>query len=218
MKPVMLGLVCLSALAVATPADAWVHSGAWGGHASGTAGSWSATGARGGTASGGGGSWSGTGYRGGTASGGSGSWSATGYRGGTAAGGEGSWHGTGAYGTTYAGGYYGGYHPPTVVNHYYGTGCWNCGGWNTCAAVAAGAVAGVAVGAAAASANTAAATSNAYAAGVAAGSAPVIYAALPAGCVYSPVGGQAYYRCGAAWFSPYYGANGTYYRVVPGPG
>ena len=65
--------------------------------------------------------------------------------GGTASGGDGSWHGTGANGTTAYGGYdhyYGGtystYHPPTVVNHYYGSGCYDCGGWNAAGAAAVG--------------------------------------------------------------------------------
>ena len=44
-----------------------------------------------------------------------------------------------------------------------------------------------------------------------------IYAALPAGCVAKPYGGVAYYNCGGWWFSPNYGANGLYYRVVPAP-
>jgi hypothetical protein len=48
---------------------------------------------------------------------------------------------TSANGTTAYGGYdhyYGGsyttYHPPTVVNHYCGSGCYDCGGWNTAGA------------------------------------------------------------------------------------
>ncbi|KDR38066.1 hypothetical protein [Caballeronia glathei] len=240
--------VCCVALAAAPlqHAHAWMRAGAWGGHASGGAGGWNYAGARGTTASGGSGSWSASGYRGGTASGGGGAWSGTDYRGGTASGGDGSWHGTGAYGgtasggegtwhatnsygttyrggyDTYHGGYYAGYHPPTVINHY-STSCYNCGGWNTgnaWAAGVAGLAAGATIGAAAASANTA----NAYAAGVAAGAAaqPVyvmnsVYPALPAGCTYSYMVGSAYYHCGAAWFSPYYGANGMYYRVVAGP-
>jgi hypothetical protein len=67
-------------------------------------------------------------------------------------------------------------------------------------------------------------SANAYAAGVAAGAAARpgyvmydIYPTLPAGCVYSAVSGLAYYRCGGTWFTPYYGANGMYYRVVPVP-
>jgi hypothetical protein len=40
---------------------------------------------------------------------------------------------------------------------------------------------------------------------------------LPAGCVYSSYSGRAYYGCGGTWFSPAYGANGVYYRVVPPP-
>ena len=163
--------------------------------------------------------------RGGTASGGSGdgSWHATGAQGGSASGGDGYWHGTSAYGTTAYGGYnryYGGtyatYHPPTTVNNYYGSGCYNCGGWSAAGAAAVGLAAGTAIGAASASA----ASANAYAAGVAAGSAyamGAIYATLPTGCVYSPFGGLTYYRCGASWLSPCYGANGLYYRVVPVP-
>ena len=213
-------------------AGAWVHGGSWGGDrqswsysgmrgtASGGGGSWSAQGYRGGSASGGGGSWSGTTYRGGTASGGDGSWHATGAYGGTASGGGGTWHATGAYGSTayggydhYGGSYYSGYHPPTVVNSY-SSGCYNCGGWNTGAAVAAG-ITGVAAGAV-----IGAASANAYAAGAAVQSPYVmndIYPTLPAGCVYSPAAGSAYYQCSGTWFSPYYGANGMYYRVVPIP-
>lgn len=29
--------------------------------------------------------------------------------------------------------------------------------------------------------------------------------------------GNTYYLCGNTWFSPSYGANGIYYRVVPTP-
>jgi hypothetical protein len=102
------------------------------------------------------------------------------------------------------------------VNNYYGSGCYNCGGWSAAGAAAVGLAAGTAIGAASAST----ASANAYAAGVAAGSAyamGAIYATLPAGCVSSPFGGVTYYRCGATWFSPSYGANGLYYRVVPMP-
>jgi hypothetical protein len=98
-----------------------------------------------------------------------------------------------------------------VVNQYYGTGCYNCGGWSGAGAVAAGVAAGAAVGVAAATAanaNAAAAASYGYG---------DVYAALPAGCAYAPYYGTTYYNCGAAWFSPAYGANGVYYRVVPPP-
>jgi hypothetical protein len=220
-KKVIIGsTTLLGIVSYSMPTKAFVHasgnSSSWsasdsrGGTASGGDGSWDATGARGGTASGGDGSWSGTGYRGGTASGGDGSWSGTGYRGGTASGGDGSWHASTPYGTasggynTYYGGTYATYHPPTVVNSY-STGCYNCGGWATAGAVAVGA---------------AAASASAYNAGVAAGSAygmGAIYPTLPAGCIYSPFGGVSYYNCGNVWFSPSYGANGVYYRVVPAP-
>ena len=111
------------------------------------------------------------------------------------------------------------YHPPTTVN-YYGSGCYNCGGWSTAGAAAAGAVVGLAAGAAVASANN----DNAYSAGYAAGSAsaptyPInsIYATLPRGCGDVQAHGKTYYVCGSAWFQPSFGANGVYYRVVPAP-
>jgi hypothetical protein len=136
-----------------------------------------------------------------------------------------------AYGTTgyhYGGstyGYYGGaYHPPATVNNYYGTGCWSCGGWSTTndagAALVGGLAAGTMVGAAAASSAAAASYNAAYApppppvVGYPLGT---IYAALPTGCLYQPSGGRTYYLCNNTWFSPYYGANGTYYRVVANP-
>jgi hypothetical protein len=147
----------------------------------------------------------------------------------------GGWSKTGAYGGTaygdahYGGAYYhppgagyAGYHPPAAVN-YYGSGCYNCGGWATAGAAAAGLAVGTMAGAAAASANTAAATSSAYSAGVAAGAASAayvmgaIYPTLPSGCVMSSSQGTAYYFCGNTWFQPSYGANGVYYTVVPPP-
>jgi hypothetical protein len=221
MKRIVTGIVALLGVAVASgPAAAWYHAGARG-TASGGGGSWSASGYRGGSASGGGGSWSGTGFRGGTASGGGGSWQAHGAYGGSASGGGGSWHGTTAYGTSVYGGgghYYGGtyatYHPPTVVNHYDGTGCSDCGGWSTAGAAAAGLAVGTAVGAATATA----ASQNAYAAGYAAGSqyaVGAIYPALPPGCMHRPL--LHAYECSGIWFKAAYGANGIYYRVIPAP-
>ncbi|AFY61816.1 hypothetical protein [Synechococcus sp. PCC 6312] len=163
------------------------------------------------------GSWSASTSRGGSASGGDGSWNATGYRGGTASGNDGTWHGTTASGTTaygdhtYYGGTYSTYHPPTVVNSYYGSGCYNCGGW-----AAAGAAVGVATGAAISSA----ASANAYAAGAAAANAyamGAIYPVLPTGCQAISTQSGTFYQCGTTWFSPAYGANGVYYRVVQAP-
>ena len=72
------------------------------------------------------------------------------------------------------------------------------------------AVGATAVGVANANANAAAAARAGYVVGD-------VYAALPAGCAYSPVGGSAYYTCGGSWFSPYYGANGMYYRAIAAP-
>jgi len=232
MKRVLLGLIGLMSMALPLhSASAWSHSGYYG-TASGGGGSWSAHGYRGGSASGGGGSWSGHTAYGGTASGGGGSWSAHGASGGYASGGGGSWSAHGAYGGSayggydhYGGSYYGAYHPPTTVN-YYGSGCYNCGGWNAGAAAATGLAVGAVVGAAAASANTSAATANAYSAGVAAGTTAAtqpayimndVYAVLPGGCAYKPFAGAAYYQCGLTWFEPSYGANGLFYRVVPTP-
>jgi hypothetical protein len=149
----------------------------------------------------------------------------------------GTTYGTTAYHSTYYGTTaYPAYHPPTTVN-YYGSSCYNCGGWSSAGAAAAGLAVGVVAGAAVASANTAAATNNAYAAGVATGSAntaaaynagvavgasavfPVgtIYATLPVGAITTTVQGQTYYLQGNTWFLPSYGANGVYYRVVVAP-
>jgi hypothetical protein len=167
-------------------------------------------------------------YGGSTAHGWYGGTEHTNVYGGTTAGayGAGAVHTT-PYGATtaYHGAYYPAYHPPTTVN-YYGSSCYNCGGWSTAGAVAAGAVVGMAAGAAiassSASANTAAATSSAYSAGYAAGAANAyaigaIYATLPAGCQANIVNGMTYDLCGGAWFQPSYGANGVYYKVVPTP-
>jgi hypothetical protein len=156
--------------------------------------------------------------------------------------GEGAYH-TGAYGygTAYhpPTAYYG-YHPPATVN-YYGSTCANCNGWAAAAAVTTAAVTGAAVASAnanAANANAAAASANAYNTGYNAGtttSQPAtstttvvatpgnysmgqLVGALPAGCITPTVQGTTYYLCGNTWFSAAYGANGVYYRVVPGPG
>jgi hypothetical protein len=131
----------------------------------------------------------------------------------TAAGGT-AYHSSAYYGATYPA-----YHPPTTVN-VYGSSCYNCGGWNTAGAAAAGVIVGAAVASSVASANTAAATSAAYNAGVAAGVTYAmggVYAVLPSGCYPGSVNGQNYYTCGGTWFKPSYGANGVYYRVVPTP-
>ena len=81
--------------------------------------------------------------------------------------------------------------------------------------------AGVATG----SANTAAAYNAGVATGVAAASAPasgtylvgVNYATLPAGSMAIPKNGMTYYLSGNTWFKPSYGANGVFYTVVPTP-
>ncbi len=194
-------------LTSAGQAGAYMHSNGFGGH----------------TVSNGNGSWAHEGARGGTASGSDGSWSAHGADGGSAYGYHGAdggaWHATGANGGSFYGASYNGYHPPTVVNTY-GAGCYNCGGWNAGAAAVTGLAVGAAVGASAANAQAA----NAYAAGVATGAsmAPVymvnsVYSVLPPTCSYSPVNGVTLYRCGAVWFTPFYGANGVNYRVVNPP-
>jgi hypothetical protein len=138
----------------------------------------------------------------------------------------GGWSKTGAYGGTaygdarYGGAYYHpayatypGYHPPATVN-YYGSGCYNCGGWGTAAAAATGAVLGASI--------ASASSANAYSAGYAAGATAAytmgaIYPTLPTGAIVSTVGGATYYVYNRTWFQPSYGANGVYYRVVPAP-
>src|SRR5574341_460721 len=131
-------------------------------------------------------------------------------------------HSATAYHSPYYGAAYPAYHPPTTVN-VYGSGCYNCGGWYTAGAAAAGAAVGMAAGVAIGSASTGAATSNAYASGYAAGAANTtyamgaIYATLPPGCTNPSIQGTTYYLCGNTWFQPAYGANGVYYRVVPTP-
>jgi hypothetical protein len=98
----------------------------------------------------------------------------------------GTWHADGWH----AGGWYGGgYHGPVVVNHYYGGGCWACGGAAVAAGVAAGAAAGYAMG--------------------------TMVATLPPGCIMQYANGINYSVCSGTWFRPYYGNNGLYYRVVP---
>jgi hypothetical protein len=233
MNATVMGLVGLLITALTCgPATAWSHAGRWGTE-SGGGGSWSASGYRGGSASGGGDSWSATGAHGDTAThtAGSGSTTVTNPYVGSATHycGEGTTV-TSASGTTayayhapYYGVHYTTYHPPTTVN-YYGSGCYNCGGWSTAGAAASGAAVGMAAGAAAASTKTAAATSSAYSAGYAAGSTAsptyamgAIYPTLPAGCTSATVQGKTYDLCGNTWFQPSYGANGVYYRVVPTP-
>jgi hypothetical protein len=142
--------------------------------------------------------------------------------------GEGAYHTTPYYGTAYYPHTYAyGYHPPTTVN-YYGSSCYNCGGWDAAGAAVAGAIVGATVATAAASSKSATETTNAYNAGVAAGSAQTVaaegtyttgalYPKLPAGCINPSVHGVAYYLCGNTWFQPNYGANGVYYKVVPAP-
>jgi len=208
----------------AAASDGHWAAGANGHTASGTYGTTSggthyATTSKGGSAEASNGSWSSQSASGKTNSGSYGTTAygthyATGSYGGAVATNNGHWAGESngqyAYGNHYTGTttYGGAYHPPTVVNQYYGTGCYNCGGWSGAGAVAAGVAVGTAVGVAAA------ANANAVAAAYAYGD---VYAALPAGCRYVPFNGVTYYSCGSVWFFPAYGANGIYYRVVPPP-
>jgi hypothetical protein len=210
----------------AAGANGHTASGTYGTTANGTH---YATDAKGGTASASNGSWSSQSASGKTNSGSYGTTAngthyATGSYGGAVATNNGHWAGESngqyAYGTHYSGNtaYGGAYHPPAVVNQYYGTGCYNCGGWGGAGAVAAGVAVGAAAGVAVGAATANAANAQAAAAYAAAGYAPGdIYVALPAGCGYAPFNGNAYYNCGGTWFSPAYGANGLYYRVVPAP-
>ena len=40
---------------------------------------------------------------------------------------------------------------------------------------------------------------------------------LPPGAAIQTIGNGTYYLYNGVWFSPAYGANGVYYRVVPAP-
>ncbi len=183
----LAAIVTLTSIAALQPANAWMRGG--------FGGAWGRTPA--------GGVWHAGDYGGyghATAVGPNGAWHGSTYGGyyhGTAATPYGGWH-TGAYGAYY--------HQPAVVNSYAG-GCWNCGygGWGYAGAAAAGAVVGAAATAAAA---------NAAAAAWPVG---VTYAYLPPGCVYVHRPLRTFYQCPAGWLAPAYGANGLYYRVVPGP-
>jgi hypothetical protein len=205
------------------PAGAWSHGNRYGGSTSHSWGSTSHTSAWGtSTSHTAGQGTSHTNVYGGSATHYTGGgWSKTGAYGGTA---YGNAHWGGAYyHPPYHPAYYPVYHPPTTVN-YYGAGCYNCGGWSTASAAAAGAAVGLVAGAAVASANTNAVAASSYNAGVAAGAASAtsyvmgaLYPTLPAGCITPTVRGTTYYLCGNTWFQPFYGANGVYYRVVPTP-
>jgi hypothetical protein len=207
-----IGLAVALAVSTAHPAAAFVHAGGWGGAAGGH---WAAAGD---------GHWAAGGY-GHTVSGtygttANGTHYATSDNGRAVAVNDGHYAATGpngyAYGSHYVagGGSWTAVHSPTVVNQY-NTGCYNCGGWSSAGAAVAAGVTGLAVGTAVGATAAAAATPRAYY------PAPYVmgdvYAALPAGCAYTPYNGAAYYNCGGTWFSPYYGANGMYYRVVPVP-
>ncbi|MFN8642244.1 MAG: hypothetical protein U0802_11535 [Candidatus Binatia bacterium] len=111
--------------------------------------------------------------------------------------------------------------------NYYGSGCYDCGGWSAAGAAVAGATVGLAAGAAVGEAESATANANAanaYTAGYAAGAGasatyPIgaIYATVPASCSPTTLAGVTYYLCGNSWLQPSYGANGVFYRVVPAP-
>ncbi len=217
-KPIFKTFLPLSMiLLIPAQALAWAHGNVYGGSTSHTYGATSHENAWGGSTE----HVAGEGTTHTNAYGGSashyygGGWSKTGMYGGTA-------YGDAHYGTAYyhpPDAYYAGYHPPTTVN-YYGSGCYNCGGW----AAAGAAAAGVAVGAMAASSASAAASANSYAAGYAAGAATTptyvmgaIYPTLPAGYTIQSVAGNTYYLYRGNWFIAAYGANGVYYKVVPAP-
>jgi hypothetical protein len=88
-----------------------------------------------------------------------------------------------------------------------------------CFGAIAQAVFGAVIGATAAHANNA----NTYAEGYAAGASNTAYAmgaiypTLPPGATVQTIGSATYYLYNEVWFSPSYGANGVYYRVVPTP-
>ena len=200
---VALGLT-VAALVQAVPSTGWAQR--------------SFSGRRGGSAVAGGGSWAARGPGGQTRSGSYGTTAngtryASGSNGGAVATKNGAWgatrNGQVAYGGVSGRGY-GGAYPPAVVNQYYGSGCYNCGGWAGGGAAVTAGMAGLAAGAALNARAQAEANAQAIAYGT-------TYAVLPAGCSFGPVNGSPYYACGSTWLVPYYGANGTYYRVSPPP-
>jgi hypothetical protein len=114
-----------------------------------------------------------------------------------------------------------------VVNEYSSNGCHDCYGWGSAGTAAVAGLTGLAAGEAlgAEASAGAAASANAYSAGVATGVAEATgaapsggtYTTLPANCLYQMVGGANYFRCGAMWLKPAFGANGVYYRAIPAP-
>jgi hypothetical protein len=153
-------------------------------------------------------------------------------------------YGTTAYMTTYrTSGVYYGYYPPTLVGTYQAQ-CYHCG--YASGARAAGPAPGmvgvgtssasgpdnsgdsaakasiIAVSNDAASADTTAEAdevdvSSLFATPEVTYVSGVAYAVLPAGCITPLVEGAAYFLCANTWFSPAYGANGLYYRVITPP-
>jgi len=73
------------------------------------------------------------------------------------------------------------YHPPTTVN-YYGAGCYNCGGYSTAGAVAAGVVVGAGSGIGGRRSKTTTTTTTTYVVGN-------VYPTLPSGCAQPTVQG-----------------------------
>ncbi len=115
----------------------------------------------------------------------------------------GAWHGPAGggavwHGPTVAAGPGWGYHPPAPV-------------WNPGAAAAVGAGVGLATGVAIG----AAAAPRPYPVPVPVPVVGATFAALPAGCAWTPAYG--YYSCAGAWYRPYYGPSGLVYSVVPAP-
>jgi hypothetical protein len=96
----------------------------------------------------------------------------------------GTWHGDGWHA---GGAYAGGFHGPTVVNHYYNGGCTDCSG---------------------APEPTALQSAFDESLPVSSGTGD-LYARPPAGCTASQGGEQ---QCGDTHLRPYYGNNGVYYR------
>ena len=206
MKTIYAGIAILLGTALwATDAGAWASANRFGGHSSHSWGESSHTNAWGGsTTHVAGEGTEHTNMYGGSTYGEAGYGAVHTYPGGA------SYH---AYGYGYG---YGAYHPPVAVP-YYGSTCYGC-------AAAAGAVVGLAAVAAISSANTTAVANNAYNAGVVAGATAqyamgVSYASLPTGCAEAQVNSSTYYVCAGSntCFTPSYGANGVYYKVVSAP-
>lgn len=106
----------------------------------------------------------------------------------------------------------GGHHPDYNPHFVHGGGCIGCGvGAAAVAGLVGGAIVGAVIAGSAAPPPTTVVVANP-------GPPPGTQVAiLPPGCASMAVNGAQLYQCGPVWYQPFFGANGVYYTVVPGP-